>query len=250
MLSDRAMYHLTGSIVNFYRQFFLGILSLVSFCAVVQGFDGTVSLVCTEENKDSQECREYAEFRKYVQRQKSAEVLEASASLGGYCQTMFAQAEDCPEEICQMRCREGFDAGAACAPACLPNECPDIDAQHCPLKFCAVMTNCSEETICHFPMVGEKIPCGDLAYAGQDVECCDGLVRRCGYEFLDGTCDMQGRNSVYSLPICVPCGDGVCNQFEDRCNCPEDCGTPPDFMFDEKTLNLLYLRQLPSKRAQ
>lgn len=77
-------------------------------------------------------------------------------------------------------------------------------------------------------MAGEKADCGDVAYAGQDVACCEGLVRRCGIEFLDGTCDMEGQDSVYNLPICIPCGDGLCGQFENRCNCPEDCGTPPD----------------------
>ena len=75
-------------------------------------------------------------------------------------------------------------------------------------------------------MYGERAKCGDLAYAGQDVDCCPGLVRRCGVEFFDGSCDMEGKNSIYSLPICVPCGDGVCGNFENRCNCPEDCKNP------------------------
>jgi hypothetical protein len=34
---------------------------------------------------------------------------------------------------------------------------------------------------------------------------------------------MQGKNTAYHLPICIPCGDGVCTNFENHCNCPEDC---------------------------
>ena len=41
--------------------------------------------------------------------------------------------------------------------------------------------------------------------------------------FFDGSCDLVGKSSVYAVPICIPCGNGICNQFETHCNCPEDC---------------------------
>ena len=137
-----------------------------------------------------------------------------------HCLDSYLQKKECPADICQLRC---IHDTPDCVKMCLPKECPKIDVAHCPGKYCEVMTDCSDQKICHYQMMGEKPECGDLAYAGQDVECCDGFVKRCGVEFLDGRCDMEGKNSVYNIPICIPCGDGICGQFEDRCNCPEDC---------------------------
>ena len=142
-----------------------------------------------------------------------------------FCWDTYAQEGKCPADMCHLLKPEG---AAEDAPGmCLPVKCTDIPADKCPLDYCVVMENCSKEKICHFPMEGGKPKCGDLAYAGQDVPCCKGLERRCGIEFIDATCDMEGKNSVYSLPICIPCGDGICGNFENRCNCPEDCGVAP-----------------------
>jgi hypothetical protein len=137
-----------------------------------------------------------------------------------YCLDSYVQKGSCPEKTCDLKCPTDEPG---CVKVCLPKECPAIAAQDCPLQYCQVMTDCSNEKICHYKMAGEQPECGDLAYAGQDVECCPGLVKRCGIEFIDGRCDMEGKNSVYNLPICIPCGDGICSQFEDHCNCPEDC---------------------------
>jgi hypothetical protein len=144
-----------------------------------------------------------------------------------YCAKLYSLQGDCPTNLCQLKC-ESQGEGKECQNSCVPKPCTAIDAQQCPAQYCSVMEDCSKNKICHYKMVGEPAKCGDASYAGQDVECCPGLVRRCGIEFLDGTCDMEGKNSVYNLPICIPCGNGICNQFENRCNCPEDCGTPPD----------------------
>lgn len=140
------------------------------------------------------------------------------------CAQQYQETGECPETICWEKTVTGSDEKDQTL--CLPRECPDIIAEDCPQDYCAVMVNCSNEKICHYQMQGEKAQCGDLAYEGQDVECCPGFIRRCGVEFLDGTCDMEGRGSIYNLPICIPCGDGFCNNFESRCNCPEDCGEP------------------------
>lgn len=137
-----------------------------------------------------------------------------------FCLESYLTNKSCPEKTCELRCIHNTPD---CVQMCLPKECTKIPAKDCPLKYCEVMTDCSDEKICHYKMTGEKPECGNLAYAGQDAECCDGLIKRCGVAFLDGRCDMEGKNSVYNLPICIPCGDGVCGQFEDRCNCPEDC---------------------------
>ena len=140
--------------------------------------------------------------------------------LKDYCLEIFLEKGVCPEKVCEFRCSQ---ESPGCAKFCLPKGCTQIKFKDCPLEYCQVMTDCSDQKICHYKMEGETPSCGDLAYAGQDVECCDGLTKRCGVEFIDGRCDMEGKNSIYNLPICIPCGDGICGQFEDRCNCPEDC---------------------------
>lgn len=137
-----------------------------------------------------------------------------------FCLDSYMEKNLCPEKICHLRCPK---EEPNCVQICLPKECPAIKAEDCPLEYCQIMTDCAAQKICHYQMAGGLPECGDLAYAGQDVECCQGLVKRCGIEFIDGRCDMEGKNSVYNLPICIPCGDGICGQFEDRCNCPEDC---------------------------
>ena len=139
-----------------------------------------------------------------------------------YCSAQFNGNGACPAEICELHCLDGQDQDD-CEKNCVPKACTEISVEQCPSEFCAVMVNCSQEKICHYKMPGEAPSCGNLAYEGQDVECCEGLVRRCGVEFIDGTCDMEGKESMYNLPICIPCGDGICTNFENPCNCPEDC---------------------------
>ncbi len=149
----------------------------------------------------------------------------AQTIMMAYCSTIYTEKGECPENICKLSCA-GNEDKKDCQPACLPEDCTVITADQCPSQYCVVMDDCAGEKICHYPMGGEPAECGDLAYAGQNVECCEGLVRRCGIEFLEGICEMEGKRSVYNLPICIPCGDGICGQFENRCSCPEDCGEP------------------------
>jgi hypothetical protein len=151
-----------------------------------------------------------------------------------FCQQEFLSKENCPLTICKFELIE--DAEGQVKPFCVPRPCPEIRSLNCPKDFCTLMTNCSNEQTCHYQMDDPPL-CGDLAYAGQDVPCCEGLIQRCGVDFLDRTCDMEGKNSVYALPICIPCGDGVCVQFENPCNCPEDCGAP----LSDKSLPIIIL---------
>jgi len=147
----------------------------------------------------------------------------AEETLFTYCFGKYQQEGICPEDSCKLYCLSE-EARTECEQACLPKECTQIPIKKCPLDFCAVLQNCSGERVCHDRQRGAIPKCGDVAYSGQDVACCAGLVRRCGVQFFEGHCDMEGKGSIYSLPICIPCGNGICEQFEDRCNCPEDCG--------------------------
>jgi hypothetical protein len=140
------------------------------------------------------------------------------------CESVFAESGFCPENLCnkEIKCSTESEQ-MMCAMACHPKECVTIKAKDCPLGRCVVLTGCSAEKVCYPPMQDNNLGCGDLAYIGEK-ECCESLVKRCGVEFLDDSCDMLGENSIDSVPVCIPCGNGVCNQFENLCNCPEDCG--------------------------
>ena len=83
--------------------------------------------------------------------------------------------------------------------------------------------NCEEwETYYNCP--GDCVYCRNQGYkcTTDDIPCCSGLKEvLLAYENNGGEC-------VAPVPcgsICVPCGDGICEdtRLENRCNCPEDC---------------------------
>lgn len=136
------------------------------------------------------------------------------------CRQMYEKTGSCPPDTCLMTCRDRllFDG---CPLSCEPRPCVEIPLEKCPVDRCEVLDGCDKKKVCYYK-ISDPPKCGDLAYAGRK-ECCKGFVKRCGFEFFDGSCDMIGDNSMYSVPICMACGNGICNQYEDKCNCPEDC---------------------------
>ncbi len=147
----------------------------------------------------------------------------AQQSFAQYCSQAYSEKAVCPAAACQLVCADKVQI-KDCPKVCLPKDCKEISAENCPKEFCRTQTDCSKITTCQPRNNDDQIPeCGALAYSGQDVECCKGLVKRCGFDYLDGKCNMEGKNTAYHLPICIPCGDGVCTNFENHCNCPEDC---------------------------
>lgn len=140
-----------------------------------------------------------------------------------FCQTHYAAESVCPPAMCEMKCDDG-PSQEGCLMVCAPVPCDKIPAASCPLQYCRVVEDCAKDKFCLPKTDPNTVPdCGDIAYTGQDVECCKGLVKRCGFDYFDGTCNMTGKNSEYSMPVCIPCGDGKCTNFENHCNCPEDC---------------------------
>ncbi|MBF0385720.1 MAG: hypothetical protein HQL27_07590 [Candidatus Omnitrophica bacterium] len=138
------------------------------------------------------------------------------------CDKVYKETKACPAEMCFLTCGSKSTKDK-CEQECISLECFEISPENCPTDKCMALKGCNDSDVCYDKMDTEPIPCGDLSYPWQDVECCEGLVKRCGIEFFDGTCDMAGQHTVYSVPVCLPCGNGICNQFENRCNCPEDC---------------------------
>ena len=141
-----------------------------------------------------------------------------------YCYSAYEGAKACPPAICRLDCIGGINI-EDCEKTCVPKPCFEIDAADCPLESCQILEGCNKQKVCYPKYQGEPFECGDLAYFGQK-DCCTGLVKKCGVEFFDGSCDMVAEYSMYGVPMCIPCGDGVCGQFENACNCPEDCKRP------------------------
>ena len=139
------------------------------------------------------------------------------------CGTIFEETGKCPEDKCEIGCGGGgpFDVGG-CPMACYLKPCNAFTSKNCPLESCRIMTNCEGQEVCYYKSVGEPPECGVSSYYGQDVACCEGLIKRCGEVLEDGSCDST-LGGYDDLPWCLPCGNGVCDQFENKCSCPEDC---------------------------
>ncbi len=142
--------------------------------------------------------------------------------LNDYCEITYQTKLECPSKVCFAYFDDqGESKGFVMR--CKAKTCLNLAAVNCPLDACRIMQGCDDVPICYPPDTREPPQCGGLAYDGQDVPCCDGFIKRCGVEYFDGSCDMSGKYSIYGVPACLPCGNGTCNQFENKCNCPEDC---------------------------
>jgi hypothetical protein len=131
-----------------------------------------------------------------------------------------ATSATCPSDSCHIVCCSG---GVECSPCCVPLACQTIDADHCPLDRCQLLTNCSGTSTCYPFFSGSPPSCGGLGYFGGQVPCCSGFVPRCGLPQGALLCDLTvgGYND---FPRCIACGDGNCDTgYENRCSCPEDC---------------------------
>ena len=94
------------------------------------------------------------------------------------------------------------------------------------------LCNCEPDTClpgsysCHWPC--KELPCRQ---AGQDVyhgisECCGGLQELYPPGIFDDDCDELGM--IGWLFLCSDCGNGICEDWESKCNCPQDCLCPDD----------------------
>jgi hypothetical protein len=130
----------------------------------------------------------------------------------------------CDDDVCVFGCCMGSgNPGGGCAGCCQRRPCEAIPVASCPTDTCQVMIDCAGNPACTYRFEGSRPACGTLSDYGQDVECCPGLVKRCGKARADGSCD-SATGGYNSFPWCLPCGDGVCDSiFENPCSCPEDC---------------------------
>ncbi len=153
----------------------------------------------------------------------SKEGFSADQVFIDHCRSAYQQNKICPSDTCLLQCADGTQT-PECNLSCTPRECVTFSQESCPKQFCALVVDCSVQNNCVAKTPPEQIPeCTTLGNHPQEAECCKGLIKRCGFDYLDGKCNMQGKNTPYKFPVCIPCGDGVCTNFENHCNCPEDC---------------------------
>ena len=153
----------------------------------------------------------------------SAIASSPKENLDAYCTSEYFYKKECPQRYCNMQCIGGVNY-PDCHPECVPKPCLEYTRGDCPKDQCELLRACNGQDVCYDKIDDQELTCGRFAYPGQKAPCCDGLVKRCGIEFYDGTCDMSAEGTALCVPVCLPCGDGKCGNLENRCNCPEDCG--------------------------
>jgi len=82
---------------------------------------------------------------------------------------------------------------------------------------------------CHWPC--KEMRCKE---AGEPVlvsKCCEGLDEIYPAHIFDANCNKL--QLVGWLFLCSECGNGICEDWESRCNCPEDCAQPSIIYVDD-----------------
>ena len=75
---------------------------------------------------------------------------------------------------------------------------------------------------CHWPC--EEMRCKEAGESVLVSQCCEGLDEIYPAYIFDANCNNLGMSGWLSL--CSDCGNGFCESWESRCNCPEDCAQP------------------------
>lgn len=110
--------------------------------------------------------------------------------------------------------------GSSCSPPCF---FPDGSSCDMWQFYC----NCEPNSVwcwpgnysCHWPCT--ELPC---ITAGESVlvsKCCEGLEEIFPTYVYDANCNVIGMTGW--TPICSDCGNGICESWESKCNCLQDC---------------------------
>jgi len=127
----------------------------------------------------------------------------------------------CDPVYCEPACSSSSSNNAGnCIPVCSQKPCEKLPVDKCPSGLCMLRQTCNGVG-CAKALNEPPLACGPHGYSGVLVNCCAGLVRRCGSDQGDGTC-----NHSKGPVMCLTCGNGQCESLENTCNCPEDCGAP------------------------
>ena len=91
--------------------------------------------------------------------------------------------------------------------------CVFPDGNSCEL-WAFLLGDCGEEYV-------HPVGCAEAGeHRGVAVECCEGLVEIPNAYSQDHVCQYL----LGAFSLCSDCGNGICEDWENSCNCPEDCG--------------------------
>jgi len=109
-------------------------------------------------------------------------------------------------------------------------------------NFVCVDVGCIEE--------GQRIPRTAISPEGFEsikhltTECCKGLTIITHGDSFDENCNLEFRVGVTGGGVCSNCGNGICEEWETKCNCSKDCTgnnvSPLDRVKDDKIKSSLY----------
>jgi len=137
----------------------------------------------------------------------------------------------CPTHLC---------AGAFFCTKCGNGVCgPGENKCNCP-KDCAQIS-CTNDFDCPEKMKCQNSTCVDVGCIGEGkmapgpvspdyikhmaTECCQGLESIMYSGYFDQNCNPTGLAGAGS--VCSKCGNGICESWETKCTCPQDCNTTP-----------------------
>ncbi len=98
--------------------------------------------------------------------------------------------------------------------------CIDFPVASCPHSRCLVLKDCSGHEFCIEDNLPDPGKCGAAGTYGQKVKCCPGLQPHCpGISVVPDGPSTQ----PFDVPICLNCGNKICEPMENKNNCPQDC---------------------------
>ena len=109
---------------------------------------------------------------------------------------------------------------------CIENQCsdPECDPENpCEEGECKSGICILPEEECIIAGEEEKSPYLGEDDPNKDIDCCSGLIAVEPIEFYDEECNEAGLSEF--AYVCTDCGNDVCEEWESKCNCEEDCLT-------------------------
>jgi hypothetical protein len=82
---------------------------------------------------------------------------------------------------------------------------------------------------CHWPC--KEMRCKEAGESVLVSKCCEGLDEIYPPHIFDANCNKLAL--VGWLFLCSDCGNGICESWESKCNCPEDCAQPRIIYVDD-----------------
>jgi hypothetical protein len=87
-------------------------------------------------------------------------------------------------------------------------------------RKCMLAGEGCETSNCNCNLPCKKLPCKEAGEGVLVSECCEGLIQIFPTYVYDANCEI---GMTGWTPICSDCGNGICESWESKCNCLQDC---------------------------